>query len=139
MRLLTPFLFLLCLAPICSLHGSVALFVEEPYGTFGHMNPTGHSAVYFSNVCAETPVKLRACLPGESGVVISRYNSIAGYDWIAIPLIPYLYAVEEPDQVPPSADAATVELLRDEYRQAHLRPSCLTVQMDLYRAGTGKS
>lgn len=121
MRLLSLFLSLLFLALTSSLYGSVALLVEEPYGTFGHMNPTGHAAVYFSNVCAETPVKLRACLPGESGVVISRYNGIAGYDWIAIPLIPYLYAVEEPDEVPSSADAASVERLRDEYRRAHLR------------------
>lgn len=121
MRLLRALLSLLFLALTSSIHGSVALLVEEPYGTFGHMNPTGHAAVYFSNICAETPVELRACLPGESGVVISRYNGIAGYDWIAIPLIPYLYAVEEPDQVPASADAETVELLRDEYRRAHLR------------------
>ncbi len=26
--------------------------------------------------------------------MISRYFKIAGYDWIAIPLIPYLYAVD---------------------------------------------
>jgi len=121
MRLLRAFLPLLFLALTSTLHGRVALLVEEPYGTFGHMNPTGHAAVYFSNICAETPVKLRACLPGESGVVISRYDKIAGYDWIAIPLIPYLYAVEEPYEVPSSADSGTVEQLRNEYRRAHLR------------------
>ena len=121
MRLLRPFLFLVFLAVTSSLHASVALFVEEPYGTFGHMNPTGHAAVYFSNICAESPVRLRACLPGESGVVLSRYNGIAGYDWIAIPLIPYLYAVEESDEVPASVDAAAIDTLRDEYRRTHLR------------------
>ena len=120
MRLRRPILFLLFLALTTTLHASVALFVEEPYGTFGHMNPTGHAAVYFSNICAETPTQLRACRAGESGVVISRYSAIRGYDWVAIPLLPYLYAVEEPDQVPASADAATVERLRNQYRRAHL-------------------
>lgn len=121
MRLRSPILFLLFLAFTSSLHGSVALLVEEPYGTFGHMNPTGHAAVYFSNICAETPTQLRACRAGESGVVISRYSAIRGYDWVAIPLLPYLYAVETPDQVPASADAAKVERLRNQYRRAHLR------------------
>src|SRR5690242_14271013 len=121
MRLLRPFLILLFFAVTPALRASVALLVEEPYGAFGHMNPTGHAAVYFSNVCADTPVTLRLCRPGESGVVISRYRAIGGYDWIAIPLIPYLYAVDEPDQVPESADIATVERLRDHYRRTHLQ------------------
>jgi hypothetical protein len=53
--------------------------------------------------------------------VISRYHHIAGYDWVAVPLIPYLYAVDRPEQVPLSADAGTVVSLRDAYRRQHLR------------------
>lgn len=101
--------------------GSIGLLVGEPYGRFGFFNPTGHAAVYLSHVCAETPVKLRMCGPGEPGVVISRYNRIAGKDWIAVPLIPYLYAVERLDEVPESATAADVAMLRDRYRRSHLR------------------
>ena len=71
-----------------------ALLLEEPYGFFGALNPTGHTAVYFSRICAETPVKLRRCNPGEPGTIISRYQGIAGYDWVAMPPIPYFYAVE---------------------------------------------
>jgi hypothetical protein len=55
------------------------------------------------------------------GIVISRYHRIAGYDWIAIPLVPYLYAVNEPEQVPASADARRVAMLRDRYRRWHLQ------------------
>lgn len=98
----------------------ITLLLEEPYGTFGGMNPTGHSAVYLSRVCAETPTTLRRCVPGELGTVISRYHRVGGYDWLAIPLIPYLYAVEQADQVPASANAEQVESLRDQYRRAHL-------------------
>jgi hypothetical protein len=99
---------------------NVAVLLEEPFGTFGAMNPTGHAAIYLSRLCAETPTRLRRCLPGEAGAVISRYHHIAGYDWIAIPLIPYLYAVDQPSQVPAAADSDIVTLLRDGYRRQHL-------------------
>lgn len=101
--------------------GSVALLVEEPFGRFGEMNPTGHAAVYLDHVCAETSVSLRTCRPGELGAVISRYYKVNHYDWVAIPLIPYLYAVEDRNDIPL---AATVQLetdLRDAYRRRHLR------------------
>jgi hypothetical protein len=99
---------------------SVTLLLEEPYGTFGGMNPTGHAAVYLSNVCADSPIALRRCGPGEQGVVISRYHRISGYDWIAIPLVPYLYAVDRPDQVPYSVSPEEVAALRDDYRRKNL-------------------
>lgn len=98
----------------------MALLLEEPYGTFGGMNPTGHAAVYFSRVCAASPVSLRRCQPGELGVVISRYHRVSDYDWIAIPLLPYLYAVDRPEQVPSRVDAADVPALRNRYRKANL-------------------
>jgi hypothetical protein len=101
-------------------HADITLLLEEPYGAFGGMTPTGHSAVYFSRVCAETPLTIRRCRPGEPGAVISRYHRIGGYDWIAIPLIPYLYAVGRADQVPVSAGIEDVASLRDSYRRAHL-------------------
>src|SRR6202034_4943966 len=87
---------------------AVTLLLEEPFGTFGGMNPTGHAAVYLSNVCAATPLTLRPCHEGEQGVVISRYDRVDGYDWIAIPLFPYLYAVDRPDQVPSSVSEEDV-------------------------------
>jgi hypothetical protein len=99
---------------------SVALLMEEPYGDFGAFNPTGHAAVYLNHVCAASPIELRACGPGEFGVVISRYHKIDGYDWIAVPLIPYLYAVEDAGEVPVSVDKAQVAALRDWYRRKHL-------------------
>jgi hypothetical protein len=102
------------------LFAQAALLLEQPFGTFGTLNPTGHAAVYLERVCADTPVHVRLCDPDENGVVISRYKGLSGYDWIAIPLIPYLYAVDQPDQVPASVDAETVASLRDAYCRAHL-------------------
>jgi hypothetical protein len=101
-------------------HASATLLLEEPYGKLGFFTATGHAAVYLSNVCAETPVVLRRCAPGETGVVLSRYDGVNGYDWIAIPLIPYLYAVERPEDVPLFADAKLTAFLRDRYRRKYL-------------------
>ncbi len=103
------------------LGAGVSLLVGEPYGKLGFFNPTGHAAVYVSNVCAETPTQLRLCRPGETGVVLSRYNHIGGFDWIAIPLMPYLYAVERPQDVPQNAEDADVARLRENYRRARLQ------------------
>jgi len=102
-------------------HAEAAIFMEEPYGTFGHMNPTGHAAVYLNHICATTPTELRPCKPGEAGVVISRYHRVDGYDWIAIPLIPYLYAVDKPSEIPASATPELEAHLRDTYRRSHFR------------------
>ena len=111
---------ILLVSALCSAHASVALLLEEPYGHFGAMNPTGHAAVYLSQICADGPTHLRMCRPGEYGSVISRYHKIDGYDWIAMPLIPYLYGVENPAQVPSWVDARQVARLRDAYRRTHL-------------------
>jgi hypothetical protein len=99
---------------------SATLLLEEPYGKLGFFAATGHAAVYLSGVCADTPLVLRPCTPGETGIVISRYDGVGGYDWIAIPLIPYLYAVDRVEDVPLFADAKMVSFLRDRYRRAHL-------------------
>ncbi len=97
-----------------------ALLMEEPYAQFGAFNPTGHAAIYLNHICAESPTRLRPCRPGEPGAVISRYHKISGYDWLAIPLVPYLYAVERVEDVPSTADAALEATLRDRYRRDHL-------------------
>lgn len=117
------FIFLFFLAgffPCARCSAQVALLMEEPYGFFGALNPTGHNAIYFERICAATPLKLRRCRPGELGAVISRYQGIDGYDWVAVPLIPYLYAVESPANVPERVDRDTVNRLRSRYHEAHL-------------------
>jgi hypothetical protein len=129
-------LILLCLAAgatVCA-HASIALLMEEPYGTFGAMNPTGHAAVYFNRICADTPTVLRTCHDGEYGVVISRYHKIDGYDWLAIPLVAYLYAVDSVNDIPATVDKEQVAALRDAYRKKHL----LDLAPDNKRGGSPK-
>jgi hypothetical protein len=97
-----------------------ALLLEEPFGEFGAMNPTGHAAIYLNHICADTPTRLRPCREGETGVVLSRYHRIDGYDWLAVPLIPYLYAVDDPSEIPATATTRLELKLRDTYRMNHL-------------------
>ena len=99
----------------------MALLLEEPFGQFGGMTPTGHAAIYLSRVCAASPVTLRRCNKGELGAVISRYHRVGGYDWLAIPVIPYLYAVERAEQIPLEVGEGDVASLRDDYRRRHLQ------------------
>jgi hypothetical protein len=101
-------------------HAQAALLMEEPYAFFGTLNPTGHNAIYLERVCAETPVKLRRCEAGELGAVIARYQGINGYDWVAIPLVPYLYSVENASEVPAKVDRDTVRRMRNRYYESHL-------------------
>jgi len=65
-----------CLCGISRAHAGATLFLEEPYSYDGTFAGTGHVAVYLSNVCAVSPVILRRCTEGESGVVLSRYDGI---------------------------------------------------------------
>jgi hypothetical protein len=118
--LLTALAFVALLAPLRPAKAEVALLMEEPYGQFGAFNPTGHAAIYLSNICAANPARLRRCYPGEYGVVISRYHKIHHQDWLAIPLTDYLYAVDSIDAIPTSATKESIAALRNAYWRNHL-------------------
>jgi hypothetical protein len=109
------------LSPVCPRgHAQAALFMEGADGISAALDTTGHEAVYFARICAATPLKLRRCRPGELGAVIARYKGVGGYDWLATPLLPYLYSVEAPAAVPARVDHKTVHRLRIGYHDAHL-------------------
>lgn len=126
-------LVLLCSAGVA--HASVALLMEEPFGQFGAFNPTGHAAVYLNHVCAVTPTELRRCDPGELGVVISRYHKINHEDWLAVPLVPYLYAVSNVADVPRNATKSEVSQLRAAYWAAYLQQLAPSTRMGEPPAG----
>jgi hypothetical protein len=117
-NLLAVILATLLCAP--SAFASASFLLEEPYGTFGAFNPTGHAAIYLDDVCADTPTHLRVCRDEEPGVVISRYHRVGGYDWIAIPVIPYFYAVDSISEIPERVDKKQAAALRDAYRRKYL-------------------
>jgi len=88
---------------------------------------SGHSAVYFSNICAESPVKLRLCRGGEQGSVISVYEDFGenkNYGWNVVPLNIYMYGVTEVNQRPLIASEKIKKALEEEYRQKYLTEYC---------------
>jgi hypothetical protein len=112
---------LLCLGAAHKALAAVTVLVGEPFGTFGTYVPVGHTTIFLDRVCADGPLRLRICRPGEpSGVALSRYDHIGPYDWLATPILEFLYAVERPQNVPPSATQEAVDSLRREYRHRYL-------------------
>lgn len=102
---------------------SLAVLVGEPFGSFGTMMPTGHVSLYLDRVCADGPLKLRMCRADEPhGVVLARLNAIGPLDWIASPVMPFLFGVDDTAQVLPFATAEDVRALQDDYRRRNLLP-----------------
>ena len=105
-------------------NADVSMFVLESVGVAGEWTGSGHTAVYLSNICSDGPLKLRLCGPGESGVVLSAYPKFSDQitqEWMAVPVVPYLYGVEDPRQIPIYANGEIRSLLRETYRRKHLR------------------
>ncbi|HEV2913946.1 MAG TPA: hypothetical protein VGX92_11760 [Pyrinomonadaceae bacterium] len=104
-------------------HADVSLFMLESVGVAGEFTGSGHTAIYFSNICADGPTRLRLCQPGEQGAVISNYPDFSKnspHEWMAIPVIPYLYGVERERDIPLYANGKLRNFLRENYRRKYL-------------------
>ena len=97
----------------------VTLIIEDPINFLGHVSSTGHSALWLEDLCSDDHVHMRWCRNNENGSVVSRYKGINGYDWLAMPPGPYLFAVDSADEVLDTVSSAEVERLREEYRAKH--------------------
>lgn len=95
----------------------MALIVGEPFGSFGTMMPQGHAGIYLSDLCVATPIRLRPCLPGEFGAVVSRYHDLRhpDLDWMAFPLPVFLYGTTDLQAVPESMTAQRETEIRNRY------------------------
>jgi hypothetical protein len=100
---------------------SVTVLVGEPFGSFGGMMPQGHVGIYLDRVCADTPTHLRLCHPGEMGIVLARYHKVSDIDWLAIPVLPFLYGADTPEEVPRFITPAREAEIRERYRLRYLR------------------
>jgi hypothetical protein len=97
----------------------VVLIVGDPINFLGHVSSTGHAALWVEDLCSDDHVHMRWCQPDENGSVVSRYKGINGYDWLAMPPGPYIFAVDSADEVPDTVSVAEVERLRANYRVNH--------------------
>jgi hypothetical protein len=116
---------LVSLAALPSLaRADVSLFLQEALGVSGEASGAGHASIYFSNICATNSVRLRLCEAGEPGVVISHYARFGAdhpYEWVAVPLIPFLYAVEKERDIPLYVNGKVRTLMRETYRRTYWR------------------
>lgn len=115
----------------CSpLRADVGILLNESLDTsFARISGSGHSAVYFSRICAETPVKMRLCNPGEQGSVVSNYTTLGEdqpFEWNIVPLSVYLYGVEDPQNRPLFATWKIKHVLEERYREKFLSGYCET-------------
>ncbi len=117
-------LLFLALSPTLARADIALLLHEALVGASGEAGSAGHISIYLSNICADSPIKLRLCRPGEQGGVITTYPNFGAnkpYEWLAIPLLPFLYGVEEEKNIPLYTNGEIRTLLREIYRQRYLR------------------
>src|SRR5207245_11563797 len=92
--------FLLACLTCPHARGDVGIVLNESMdSSVDRISGTGHSAVYFSRICAESPVRLRLCRPNENGSVMSTYINIGEdqrFESHIVPINTYLYGVEDP-------------------------------------------
>ena len=111
-------------------YGDVGVVLNESLATsVDRITSTGHSAVYLSRICPESPVKLRLCGPGEQGSVISTYAALGEdqpFEWNVVPLSVFLYGVDDPRNRPLFGSAKIKGVLEDQYRAKYLTEYCTT-------------
>lgn len=109
-------------------YADVGVLLNESLDTsFARISGSGHSAVYFSRICADTPVKLRLCRPDEQGSVMSNYTTLGEdqpFEWNVVPLSIYLYGVENPDDRPLFGSQKIKHALEERYREKFLAGYC---------------
>ena len=123
-------LLILVIAHAAKVHADTTLLIEGPINFLGHVSSTGHAALLVDSLCSDDHIQIRLCRADEDGTVISRYEGIAGYDWVAMPPGPYLFAVESPDEIPAWANANEVSRLRNDYRSTHDRSFMRAISQD---------
>jgi len=109
-------------------YGDVGVILNESLDTsVARITGSGHSAVYFSRICPDGPVKLRMCRAGEHGSVISNYTSLGespSFEWNIVPLDVYVYGVADARNRPLVGTEKIKGLLEEKYREEHLEPYC---------------
>ncbi len=126
----------ICIGAACALlvafctkvNADVGLVLNDSLDTsIARITESGHSAVYLSRICPESPVKLRLCRPDEQGSVISTYINLGEdqpFAWNIVPLSVYLYGVADSRNRPLFGTSNIKRVLEERYRDTLLDPYC---------------
>jgi hypothetical protein len=108
--------------------GDVGVVLNESLDTsVARITGSGHTAVYFSSICPESPAKLRLCNPDENGSIMSNYTTLGEdqpFEWNVVPLNIYLYGVEDPHYRPLVGSQKIKRVLEERYRENYLSGYC---------------
>ena len=111
-------------------YGDVGVILNESLDTsMERITGSGHTAVYFSRICPESPIKLRLCRPGERGSVLSNYINLGEderFEWNIAPLTLYVYGVQDPRFRPIFGSQKVKGVLEEKYREQVLDLNCAT-------------
>jgi hypothetical protein len=111
-----------------AVRADVGIILNESLDTsVARITGSGHSAVYLSSICPESPVKLRLCRPGEQGSVMSNYTTLGEdqpFEWNIVPLSVFVYGVANPEDRPLFSSAKIKRALEERYRETILRDYC---------------
>jgi len=111
-------------------YGDVGVILNESLDTsMERITGSGHTAVYFSRICPDSPIKLRLCRPGERGSVLSNYINLGEderFEWNIAPLSLYVYGVQDPRFRPIFGSQKVKGVLEDKYREQILGSNCET-------------
>jgi len=109
-------------------YGDVGVILNETLNeSVARVTGSGHTAVYFSRICPDSPVKLRLCRPGENGSVMSNYTNLGEderYEWNIAPFNLYVYGVDDPADRPVFGTEKIKAVLEERYRQQALAAYC---------------
>jgi len=125
-----PSLVLICILGLTCLpaNADVGVVLNESLDTsVARITGSGHSAVYFSRICPDSPVKLRLCHAGEHGSVMSNYTTLGEdqpFEWNIVPLNVYLYGVENAHFRPMVGSQQIKHVLEERYREKYLGDYC---------------
>jgi hypothetical protein len=126
----TLVLLFACWTCIPAARADVGVILNESLDTsVARITGSGHSAIYFSRICPESPVKLRLCRPDEHGSVLSNYTTLGEdqpFEWNIVPLSMYLYGVEDPANRPLFGNWRIKRALEERYRDNVLAAYCVT-------------
>ena len=121
-------LLLLVLLTCPGAHADVGVVLNESLdSSVDRITGTGHSAVYFSRICPDSPIRLRLCRPDEQGSVMSNYINIGEdqpFEWNVVSLSMYLYGVEDPRDRAVFGSFKIKQLLEERYRTKYLAALC---------------
>ena len=126
-RFLFSVVFLVCLGGPRAHADLGAVLNESLDSSVDRITGTGHSAVYFSRICPDSPVKLRLCRSDEQGSVMSNYINIGEdqpFEWNVVSLSMYLYGVEDSRYRPVFGSYKVKHLLEERYLAKYLTAYC---------------